>query len=139
MNPHLPNERTERRDHAVVVTRGDGPPASDLEWACARLMWELYALPLVIDTTESSGVYVGNLYPDVGGSRPTRTGATEACARELAGDVHEGIAAAERKARTLREEAAALVAKAAGQEARAKEWQELLAPLGEVGGRDARG
>ena len=41
----------ETRGDARVVVYGDGAPVTEQEWYCARLVWELYADPLVIAAT----------------------------------------------------------------------------------------
>lgn len=73
----------ERRPDAEVYVYGDDAPISDAEWHCARLMWALHALPLVVEPYVQRRVAVGNAEAGLSAVRPTRAEAVAALAEEL--------------------------------------------------------
>lgn len=130
------SERHEKRPDAEVCVIGAGERASPAEWYCARLMWAMHHLPLVIDVTEPARVYAGNEEPRVGGTRATRDEAVAACTEELLNDVRSDAAQRENRAHRLAQEAAGLQLDSEKDAASAAALRALIASAPKVG--DAR-
>ncbi len=117
----------ERRPDAEVYVYGDDAPISDAEWHCARLVWALYdggALDIDADVLRPLVRAGGG---NIGVSRATRAEAVADLTKTLAEMAETWAKVYAERSLSLRREAAARMAGAEANEARAARLRALLA------------
>lgn len=121
----------EKRPDAHVIVYGDSAPITDAEWRCARLAWQQYASPLLIEVTAPQDGCEGRVYAgtrkSLGATYPTRERAAAACAEMLCLEMDAIMRSSEETARRYREDEAMAAGRAKELEARVARLRALLA------------